>query len=121
MSNMLSPRQFQVLNILWESDHPLLVSEIVEKSSIHTSTVQLAIKKLIKIKYVEIADVVHSKNVLGRTYKPIITKSEYLATISKEMTQSNVSKMSLVALVKKEDDPTVLAELEEIIRQKLMR
>lgn len=121
MSAMLSTRQFQVMTVLWESDHPLLVSEIVERSSIHTSTVQLAIKKLIKENYVSEAEIIHSKKVLARTYKPIITKDEYLKKISMAVTQSNSTKSSLVALIKQEEDPKVLLELEKIIQEKLKR
>jgi len=121
MRNMLSSRQFEVLTTLWESDHPLLVSEIVERSLIHTSTVQLALKKLIKIKYVAEAEVIHSKKVLARTYKPIITKDEYLKKISIAINQSKSAKSSLVALVKQEVDPDVLMELNEIIQEKLKR
>lgn len=119
MSSMLSSRQFQVLNTLWESKQPLLVSEIVERSSIHTSTVQLALKKLVKLGYVSIADIIHSRNVLGRTYRPCITKDEYLEKISQEMHRSDSKKTSLVALVEEETNPEILLELEQIIQKKL--
>lgn len=119
MRKVLTTRQFEILNILWEADRALLVSEIAESHQLHVNTVQAAIKKLIKIGYVEVADIVHSRNVLARTYKPVITKDDYLELISQEMGKPGFSEQSLVALVKKEDNIEVLHEIEQIIREKL--
>lgn len=121
MKKVLTSRQFEILNILWDAERPLLVSEISELHQLHVNTVQAAIKKLCKIGYVDIAEIVHSRNVLARTYKPVISKEDYLNVISQEMGNSDYSSESLIALVKKEENMEVLQEIEEIIRQKLQR
>ena len=121
MKKTLSSKQFEVLNVLWKSDHPLLVSEIVAISSIHISTVQMAIKKMEKLNYIEVAEIVHSKNVLARTYRAVITKKEYLDLICDELQETKWAQESLIALVEKEENPEFLIRLEEIIRNKLKR
>lgn len=121
MKKTLSSRQFQVLNVLWDSDHPLLVSEIVAISSIHISTVQMAIKKLEKLNYIKIAEIVHSKNVLARTYRATITRKQYLDMIYDELQKNKLAQESLIALVEKEENPDFFIRLEEIIRNKLKR
>lgn len=121
MKKILSSRQFRVMNILWDSDRPLLASEISTIGSIHISTVQASIKTLEKLKYVEMAEIVHSRNVLARTYHPLITKKEYLNIISSEMQKSELAKESLIALVEKEDDKETLLKIKEIIQGKFKR
>lgn len=121
MKRVLSSRQFRIMNILWDSDRPLLASEIATKGSIHISTVQASIKRLEKLEYVEVAEIVHSRNVLARTYHPITTKKEYLNIISSEMQKSELAKESLIALVEKEDDKQTLLKIKEIIQDKLKR
>lgn len=121
MKTILTSRQFEILNILWDADHPLLASEIAELHSLHINTVQTVIKKLIKLGYVEIADIVHSMNVLARIYKPVISKEDYLNIISQEIGESHFSEESLIALVKKENNIDVLNEIEQIVQKKLQR
>ena len=121
MKKLLSSRQFQVLNVLWNSDHPLLISEIVTYSSIHISTVQMAIKKLEKLNYIEVAEITHSKNVLARTYRALITKEDYWNILSSEMKKSELADESLIALVEKEDNIDILIKLDNIIQNKLKR
>ena len=118
---VLTSRQFEILNILWDAGRPLLISEIAERHSININTVQYGIKALIKMGYVEVAEIVHSKNVLARTYQTIITKEEYLLTISKELGNQKDSGIGLIALVKKENNWNILNEIEKVIEEKRKR
>lgn len=118
---VLTSRQFEILNILWDAGRPLLISEIAQRHSININTVQYGIKVLIKMGYVEVAEIVHSKNVLARTYQTIITKEEYLLTISKELGNQKDSGIGLIALVKKENNWNILNEIEKVIEEKRKR
>lgn len=118
---VLTSRQFEILNILWDAGRPLLISEIAQRHSININTVQYGIKSLIKMGYVEVAEIVHSKNVLARTYQAIITKEEYLLTISKELGNQKDSGIGLIALVKKENNWNILNEIEKVIEEKRKR
>ena len=120
-NQVLTSRQFEILNILWDAGRPLLISEIAERHSININTVQYGIKALIKMGYVEVAEIVHSKNVLARTYQTIITKEEYLLTISKELGNQKDSGIGLIALVKKENNWNILNEIEKVIEEKRKR
>lgn len=113
----LPNRQLEIMNALWESSKPLLISEIAEQCSISTPTVQYSIKALCKIGYVEVADIVHSSKVLARTFRPVIKKEEYLNILAEKI-GTNANSIPLVSLVEKENDWDVLDEVERIIQKK---
>ena len=117
MKKTLSTRQLEIMNAMWASSKPLLISEIAEQCSIGIPTVQYSIKALSKIGYVEVADIVHSNKVLARTFRHVITKEEYLDTLSKKI-NTNTNYIQLVSLVEKETDWKVLDEVERIIQEK---
>ena len=118
MKNKILPsRQFEIMNALWESKTPLLISELAKICCLSTPTVQYSIKALVKLGYVEVADIVHSNKVLARTYKTLVTKDQYLKTISEQIGASSKSK-SLIALITEETEWEILDEVEHIINEK---
>lgn len=75
----LSDREYEIMQILWNSQTPLLASEIVKKNEkLSINTVQVALRKLLAQNYVQIADVLQTGKGLGRTFLPTITADEYL-------------------------------------------
>lgn len=69
--NMLTVRELEILNILWEKKQDMLVKEIVkEHPNISQSTVAAVVKKLYKEGLLEVGEIKHSGKVLGRTYRP---------------------------------------------------
>lgn len=114
---LLPSRQLEIMNALWASDKPLLISDLVEICSISTPTVQYSIKTLCNIGYVEVADIVHSNKVLARTFRPVIKKEDYMNTLSEKLgTESKTE--TLLSLISKETDWDVLDKIEEIIKEK---
>lgn len=117
----VSPRQFDTLNVLWEAERPLLISEIVKLSEMSVTTVQFSIKALLKKGYVKKADIIQNRTVLAQTYSPAITREEYLENISEELQGQLGAKIPLAALVEKEEDWKVLDDIERIIEEKRKR
>lgn len=67
----MNPRELDVLNILWQSDEPMMATDIVNaKLGLTQSTVTAVLRKLLKDELVEVAGVTHSGRVLSRTYRP---------------------------------------------------
>ncbi len=76
----LTNRELDIMNILWESEEPLIALEISRKSDgIPMNTIQSVLRKLLNKKYIKVADIVYSKTVLSRSYLPAISPAEYEA------------------------------------------
>lgn len=70
---MINQRELEILNILWRSPEPVMVTEIIdadETKNLTQSTVTAVIRKLLNSDLVEVCGVKHSGKVLSRTYKP---------------------------------------------------
>lgn len=114
MKNKLSKQQLEVMKILWASDTPLVASDIVKKkSSLNINTVQACLRVLVKAEIIEVADIVYSGTVLTRSYRPLISKNEYLNETYKDIV-GDFSNLSFIAsLISKESD---VNELDNIIK-----
>lgn len=113
----LTPKQLDVMQILWDSDKPLVASDIVKMNDeFNANTVQSVIRTLLSNNYIEVAKIVYSGTVLCRSYAPIISKEDYInVTFFKSgSVQSEIFKM-----IKAESDPAVLDEMQKIIEKKL--
>lgn len=74
----LTNRELEIMNILWESDRPLVASEIARAGdNLTINTVQALLKKLSAGKFIEVADIVYSGTVLSRSYKPSLSSDDY--------------------------------------------
>lgn len=122
MKKKLSTRQFDIMNILWNTNKPLLASEIVNSNhELTINTVQSALKGLTQKNYVKVAGITHSGKVLARLYEPIITKEDYLQDLYQELETSTTSNFVLASLIKQENDIDKLNELENIILERKER
>lgn len=111
-----SPREVDILYILWNAGKPMLASEILAvDKKLKPATVNTALKKMLEKELVVVADFVKSGNVYGRRYKPTITLKDF------EMQKFSTTAADLVnALSRNTDTESVLEELdnlEQIIQQ----
>ena len=76
---MLNQREYDVLNILWKSEEPMMSTDVVnEMKDLTQSTVIAVLRKLLKDNLVEVCGVTHSGKVLSRTYRPTEESKEVL-------------------------------------------
>lgn len=119
MKKNLSKNQLEVMKVLWDSEMPLVASDIAKRhGKLKLSTVQAALRVLIKEKIVEVADIVYSGTVLTRAYRPTISRDEYFSRTYQDITEG-LSGVSLIAsLINEETSLEELNRLEEIIKNK---
>ena len=116
LKKQLSKRELDVMNVLWNSPKPLMASEIAQlNSALSINTVHTVLKSLLKNNFVEISDIVYSGTVLTRSYKPAIMAADYIS----EYFLSGNTLQTFSAFIKKEKDQKVLAELNDIIEQRM--
>lgn len=116
MKKKLSKQQLEVMKILWNSDAPLKASDIVSRhAGLNINTVQACLRVLVKAEAIEVADIVHSKTVLSRRYRPLLSKDEYFDAAYKDII-GDASRSSLIAsLISAETDPAKLEKFREMI------
>ena len=76
---LLTKKENEVMSILWQSDKPLtahMITEIEQSLSIYT--VQQVLQRLLKMNYVEIAEINYSGTVFARYYTPAISQTVYI-------------------------------------------
>ena len=124
----LTKREMDVMTILWESNTPLVASEITKMDdSLNINTVQAVIRKLLDKKYIEVADIVYSGTVLTRSYKPTLSKKEMTVQrfIGQFQENDKVSIPNLVTTLLKHEknEREVIEELEVMLeeRKKLLK
>lgn len=95
----LTGRQLEIMDILWESQKPLTISEMFERnSSISINTYRAMVKELLKRKYVEVDDIVkRQNNIFSRSYKPTFTVDEYVTYQFAHKINKTVSPECIVA------------------------
>lgn len=124
----LTKTDMAIMRVLWKSNDPLLVSEMVKlDESLSTPTVQRRLKQLVKKEYIEVADIVQSGKVLARRYRPLKTSDDFLENEFTDLlpTIGNKAAFSMgiisALLNDSEDDETVISELEDFIKEQKNR
>ncbi|MDO4663783.1 MAG: BlaI/MecI/CopY family transcriptional regulator [Erysipelotrichaceae bacterium] len=116
LPNGLTRRESQIMTILWNSERPLSAAEVVAIApELSKNTIQIVLKKLLTLGYVEVAGFTYSKNALTRTFKPIIEQSEYLLGTLSEKTALDVTKAYIAKAESKED----LEDLAQLVQTRL--
>lgn len=111
----LTKRETQIMNVLWNSDEPLSAHDILTRSpELSRNTIQIVLKKLQTIGYIEVAGFGYNKNALTRTFKPIISQSEYVESTLAEGT----SYVLAMNFIKSTNDEEQLDVLEKLIQEK---
>lgn len=111
----LTKRETQIMNVLWKSDEPLAAFDILEASpDLSRNTIQIVLKKLQTLGFIEVAGFGYHKNALTRTFKPIISQSEYMEDTLAASTALDIAKN----FIKTTDDVAALDELDKMIQSK---
>lgn len=116
----LTNRELTVMRILWEADHPLLVSEIVQRDKNSTVySVQRIIQNLLKKDMVAIDGIAYNKKALGRTFRPLVSAESVELTAIQELFNGLVSKNIaashlIAALLPTDNSEKTLEELNQL-------
>lgn len=85
--NKMNKRELQILNILFSSNKPMMVTDIIRQQDLTQSTVTAVIRGMLENGYVEVSGQEHSGKVLSRMYKPTLKAKEavleYLGSLYK--------------------------------------
>ncbi len=122
MKYKLTDREFEIMQILWDTPKPLLASEIAEKAKIVSNrTVFQTINQLLKKNYIKTAGQIMVKKAVSKVYAPAITRQEYnsslLADIFSNTTETASFKSVLMHFTKKSKDNNsdLISELKEFL------
>lgn len=87
----ITGREYDILNTLWSSDEPMTLNDILrENLELTSSTVTLAIRKMLKAGLVEVVGSVRSGKVFARTYRPTeLSKNTILQKFFEDYKQFN--------------------------------
>lgn len=117
-SKVLSPRQLELMEILWDAEDGMTASEIVRASGMQINTVQASLRSLVVKKYIEVGRIVYSGTVLSRSYVPIVTREEYLDFSCQKLSEFSSSSLVMASLIGNTESPEVLDELEAMIQKR---
>lgn len=96
----ITRRDLDILNILWDSSKPMTASQIVQMNEELTmNTVQAVLRKLLKEKLIEVAEIVYSGTVLSRSYKTSVSPGEFAISQLTSEFQAYGNKITLSTLV----------------------
>lgn len=116
MKKKLSKQQLEVMKILWDSDKPLVASDIVRQhDELNINTVQASLRVLVKKEAIEVADIVYSGTVLSRCYRPLISKNEYFDETYRDIVGNDSRSTLIASIISKETDLSELEELRKMI------
>ena len=74
----VSPREMDIIHILWTAGEPLLASEIMEsKDELKLATVHTTLTRMLKKNLITVAGFARSGNVFGRRYTPLVSRQEF--------------------------------------------
>lgn len=125
---ILSAKEKEVMSALWDSNSSMTGAEICKKNNLNINTVQAALKKLLKVGYIEVKDIVYSNTVLTRSYVPKVTPDEYASIQLEEYYRSSGKKKSLTNIVsyllnEEENQAEQIEELKKLLedREKLLK
>lgn len=126
----LTKRELEVMRILWESEKPLMVSEIVQRDKNGTIySVQRIIQNLIKKDMVAVDSIAYNKKALGRTFKPLVSSEsielDNMREMFSKMGSRNIAASHLIAALLPADNSEQTLEelnrLEKIICERKKR
>lgn len=82
----MNQRELDVLNILWETDSPMSLADILAaRPDLIKSTVAAILAKLLREKLIQIEGIAYSGKVLCRTYRPTeLSREKALDSVAKD-------------------------------------
>lgn len=101
----LTKRETQIMNVLWNSGQSLSAHDILVASpDLSRNTIQIVLKKLQSLGFIEVTGFSYNKNALTRTFRPVITQSEYIARDLTRLTSFELAKLYIECSSEKELD-----------------
>lgn len=103
----ITPSEYEVLEVMWNAGKELTASEIVEISQNKTwksSSVHLLMTSLLKKDLVEISGFKKTTKNFARTFKPNISKSDFILNEALEFFHNDLDKFYDMLLEKSSDD-----------------
>ena len=117
----LSNREYDIMQILWNSTKPMLASDILKAdANMNINTVQSTLRNLLARNLVCVANIITSGKVLARTYAPIVSADEYILSELCDILPSDSQRRAafFTAFIQKSADKNpVLDELEQMIQE----
>lgn len=117
----LTAKEYEIMKILWGSDRPLLISDILLKAdNIADNSLHPMIKKLIKNDFIKVVGNVKVVKTTSRLYAPNVSVDEYAAmqldNIFRTSTKKlNVGEMLAYFAKRHKNDESIIKELEDFI------
>lgn len=120
----ITNREKDILEVLWDSDTPLLASDIPkENPNLSISSVQLGLRNLLNKNLIEVAAIIYSGTVLSRSYRPLISKEDFinysLINSFKNLDKAINTKNIVATLLKQEkNEANTILELEQLLEER---
>ncbi len=119
----LTPKEYELMKILWTSEKPLLLSDILKRTeNIAKNTLNPIINKLIDRKYIKVVGNLKVSKTYSRLYAPAITIDEYAAKQLNELfndTDRNLNLSNFLSFIikgkKKKKNTDFINDLEKFI------
>ena len=119
MKKHFTKKELEIMKILWNSQSPLIASEIANANpTLNINTVHACLRSLSKKDAIKIANIVYSGTVLTRSYIPTVTNEEYFGDLYNDILGTKKENLLLRSLIDTQTDITELENLEKIIAQK---
>lgn len=121
---MLTLKEMEIMQVLWNVDRPVTAAEIVELSPHKTwkaSSIHNIINSLLKKKIIKEADSVQTVKSYARTFIPVVEKETYLLQYLHEqkLFSENSLPQILTAMIEYSSDKKIILKLKEILNRKL--
>ena len=107
MKGTITPSEYEVLEVMWSTEKEMTASEIVEISKNKTwksSSVHLLMASLLKKDLVEISGFKKTTKNFATTFKPSISKSDFIINEALEFFNNDLDKFYDVLIEKSSDD-----------------
>lgn len=118
MKNILSERQLEIMELLWNSPEPLTAKEIQDRCDLCRNTIDACLRSLLKNNHIEACSVVYSGTVLARSYKPILTIEKYIETACNVLQSIDNDGLILTNIIKQINTIIELDKLLNMIEEK---
>ena len=116
MKYKLKNQEFNVMQILWETNRELTITDFLEYNpSLKTSTVQVALRSLLNKSYIRVSNIVQHNKVFARAYVPVVTEVDYMMEL---FDSSSIDPRSFfTTFIEQQTDLESLDELESMVKK----
>ena len=128
-SGILSKREEQLMDFLWEENRPMTtieMGELLDKDKWNNITLFRTVKSLLEKEYIDVCGMERNKTQYARKYQTVVSKDEYMAQllVEKGIPISSIGSIVLAMIGtgaktnnSSDEDEKLIHELEMIIEQ----